>query len=245
MPAQPASVFLAVPHYNGLEAEALPSLIQASATARIKLRVDGCSLLAHNFNRLWCQALNERRPLNLTHFAMHHADQGAEPGWLDTLLAELEEHQADVVSVVVPLKDDRGLTSTAIQDPETLQIRRLTLQEVFRLPETFGVHDVEGGKGATLLVNTGLWVCRLQPRTDARPWVEGFPGFQVLDAVVRGPDGLFRANVFSEDWNASAWWARHGVKVLATRKVKVRHVGRTAYPNDRAWGTWETDRPES
>ncbi len=44
---------------------------------------------------------------------------------------------ADVIATVVPIKDNRGLTSTGLQDPDTLQIRRLTMTEVFRLPVTF------------------------------------------------------------------------------------------------------------
>jgi hypothetical protein len=234
-----ACVFLAVPHYNGLEAEALPSLIQASQAARVKIRADGCSLLAHNFNRLWCQALNERRANGFTHFAMHHADQGADAGWLDALLGELERTGADIISVVVPLKDGRGLTSTALYNPQTAAVQRLTMREVMNLPETFEADDISYALGRQLLVNTGLWVCRL----DAT-WVDEFPGFEVRDAVVKCQDGQFRASVFSEDWNASAWWAKKGVKVVATRKVGVRHIGRAAFGNADAWGDWETDNGE-
>jgi hypothetical protein len=250
-------IFLAVPHYNGLEAEALPSLIQASATAKVKIRADGCSLLAHNFNRLWCQALNERFEHGFTHFAMHHADQGAAPGWLDVLLEELDRHEADVISVIVPLKDGRGLTSTAIYDHESARIQRLTMREAMTLPPTFtkrsltgdgwlvagdgpGTHHPAPATRHALLVNTGLWLCRLD-----RPWVENFPGFQVCDGVRKRADGRWQANVFSEDWNASAWWDRHGVKVAATRKVRVRHIGKAAYGNQDAWGEWSTDKGES
>jgi len=246
-------IFLAVPHYNGLEAEALPSLIQASATAKVKIRADGCSLLAHNFNRLWCQALNERFEHGFTHFAMHHADQGADPGWLDVLLEEMDHRHADVISVIVPLKDGRGLTSTAIYDHESARIQRLTMREAMTLAPTFTKTAIgesaaggsafgwpeAGSRKPALLVNTGLWLCRLD-----RPWVETFPGFQVCDGVRKRADGRWQANVFSEDWNASAWWDRHGVKVAATRKVRVRHIGKAAYGNQEAWGDWSTDKGE-
>ncbi len=241
----PPRVFLAVPHYNGLEAEALPSLIQASATAQVKIRADGCSLLAHNFNRLWCQCLNERFEHGFTHFAMHHADQGADPGWLDTLLQEMEDHNLDIISVVVPLKDKRGLTSTAIYDHESCRIQRLTMRNVFYLPPTFrkedatAVCDWQQPYSPALLINTGLWLCRLD-----RPWVEKFPGFQVCDGVRKRADGKWQASVFSEDWNASVWWGAQGVHVGATRRVRVRHIGKAAYGNDTAWGDWDTDKGE-
>src|ERR1700722_2018308 len=105
------SVFLAVPHYGDLVAEALPSLITASCrtdTTRISLNTNGASLLAFNFNLLWCAALNQRRDKSLTHFAMHHADIQAEVGWLDQLIDEMAAVQADVLSVVVPIKDEKG-----------------------------------------------------------------------------------------------------------------------------------------
>jgi hypothetical protein len=138
------SVFLAVPHYGDLVAEALPSLITASCrtdTTRISLNTNGASLLAFNFNLLWCAALNQRQDKGLTHFAMHHADIQAEVGWLDQLIDEMAAVQADVLSVVVPIKDEKGLTSTGLQDPKTCKIRRLTMREIFTLPKTFTAKD--------------------------------------------------------------------------------------------------------
>jgi hypothetical protein len=32
--------------------------------------------------------------------------------------------------------------------------------------------------------------------------------------------------------------------VVATRKVRVRHIGRAAFGNADAWGDWETDKGE-
>jgi hypothetical protein len=232
------SVLLAVPHYGELAPEALPGLAFPSLAGdvRVKIQTNGASLLAHNFNRLWCAALNQRRTLGLTHFAMHHADIGAEVGWLDTLLAEQARVGADLLSVVVPIKDGRGVTSTGWQDPITLDITRLTLQEIHDLPVTFRAEDLGRAAQPWLMVNTGLWICDF-----TQPWVEE-ACFEVRDRIVRGGDGLYRANVLSEDWNFAGWCAGRGLKVFATRAVSVGHFGRCCYRNDAPWGQWDHDR---
>jgi hypothetical protein len=114
-----ARVFLAVPHYDALAPQAVAGLYGASHEGHVSsLNLEGGSLLALVFNRLWCRALNERHDKGLTHFAMHHADIQAPAGWIDTLLAQQERVGADVLSVVVPIKDGRGLTSTGVRDPQ-------------------------------------------------------------------------------------------------------------------------------
>jgi hypothetical protein len=215
---------------------ALAGLFGASTSARVKLTASYGSLLANNFNRLWCEALNTRAERGWTHFAMHHADVSAEPRWLDTLLAEMDRVAADVLSVVIPLKDERGLTSTAVRTPGRDDFRRLTLREVMALPPTFAAADVALDK--VLLVNTGLWLCRF-----TAPWVEGVC-FEVRDRIYQDEAGRFRAAVLPEDWNFALWCADHGLKVFATRAVKVTHRGGQDYGNDTAWGTWATDQGE-
>ena len=50
------------------------------------------SLLACNFNKLWCAALNiVHRGERLDYFAMLHDDIGAEDGWLDKLIEDMWE----------------------------------------------------------------------------------------------------------------------------------------------------------
>ena len=232
------SIFLAVPHYGAIVPEALVSLTMASARHRVSLTTNGASLLAHNFNCLWSAALNERRDRGLTHFAMHHADVGAEPGWIDILLDEMTRVDADVISTVIPIKDARGLTSTGLQDPGTLHIRRLTMAEIFDLPVTFSANDCEPGAVDStlyLMVNTGLWLCDF-----TKPWVEE-AYFEIRDRIVRTATGRFQANVLPEDWNFSGWCARRGLKVWATRAVKVSHHGQASFRNDSIWGDWQTD----
>jgi len=206
------------------------------------------SLLCLAFNKLWCYALNLRPECN--NFGMCHDDVFPTPLWADVLIDERDRIGAAVCSAVVPIKDDRGLTTTAIRNAETGDTRRLTMAEIFELPETFDLHDVKrlgigsGGppEADLLAVNTGLWVCRL---TDA--WVDHFPGFSMTDGIKRRPDGRLAAGCISEDWQFSEWLHSRGQKVVATRKVALAHrdLAGKDYRNDHVWGEWATDRGDT
>lgn len=233
-----ARVFLAFPHCFAIVPEAIPSLMLASQRLRPNININGLSLLAHNFNSLWCNALNQRQEKDITHFAMHHADISAMPLWLDVLLAEMDRVKADVLSAVVPIKDPTGLTSTGIQDPNTLRMTRFTMEEVCRFPVTFDA-AATGNAGKYLMVNTGLFVCDF-----TKQWVEEVC-FEIKDRIVKTESGQFQAKVWPEDWNFSHWCACKGLRVFATRAVKVDHHGRTRYSNDKPWGTWKSDQGEA
>ena len=229
------TVFLALPHRGDISVGAMMGAVQASKRQDVRLRHLSRSLLPHCFNLLWCGALNER-PVD--HWAMLHDDIAPQPGWLDVLIAEMETHNADIMSAVVPIRDERGLSSTAVRHPETGWLRRLTIHETNRLPETFDAAGA-GYPGQQLLVNTGLWVCRFD-----RDWVERFC-FREDDGIHRDAAGKFYATVMSEDWNLSMDAADLGLKVMATRKVKLRHVGPYGYPSWGDWGQWTEDREPS
>lgn len=228
-------VFLAAPHYGEVSAAMSASVITASKQTFPLLNFNPASLLAHNFNRLFCTALNERQEQGFTHFAMLHADVAPDPGWLDVLLAEMQRVGADILSAIVPIKDTRGLTSTGWYDPDKDDLTRFTMREVMRLPQTFDAAGA-GKPGKYLMINTGCWICDF-----TKPWVEEFPGFQILDAIKKNAEGKSVAHVFPEDWNFSRWAAKKGLKVFATRAVKLSHYGNFAFRNDSAWGEWDTD----
>lgn len=196
------------------------------------------SLLPDAFNSLWCDALNRRAKHGFTYFAMLHADVAPEDGWLDTLVNELEMAGADMVSAVIPIKDGRGVTSTAIDDPNDpwTPLRRLTLKEVYNLPETFGAKEA-GYPGYKLLANTGCWVARID-----RPWAERHDRvyFDIRARIVK-VDGRLERQVIPEDWFFSRAIQAEGGKVLATRMVRVLHHGCHAYSNASPWGTWSQD----
>lgn len=199
------------------------------------------SFLTKVFNSLWCAALNGRAQ-GMTHFAMLHADIiPTVPGWVDAMVEELEKSGADMIAAVSPLKNEFGLTSTAVACDDPWLCRRLTMKEVYELPETFGAEDA----GGPLLLNTGLWVCDLR-----RPFwdllnEDGLTTrlcFDFKNRIVRDPNtGDFHAEAVSEDWLFSRELNRMGAKLCATRKVGVRHIGEKEYSTDRVWGSMATD----
>ncbi len=237
-----ASVYLAVPVHPemGVRGCALRSIVAATGPAGHRAHLDcyEASLLVAGFNQLWANALNARRRLGLTHFAMHHADLGTlVAGWLDIGLAEMDRTGADLLSVVIPTKHlERGITSTGLYDPETRRVRVLTLREVQALPPTFSAADTDS-PGRLLVVNSGLWVCRF-----TEPWVEDGICFATRDAVVRGPNGEFGILNEPEDWHFSLECHRRGLRVLATRAIPVVHRGVHDFRSDQAWGTWDRQR---
>lgn len=222
------SVFLACPRYGQVEFETALGMVQSTRTHDLTARPLEFSLLAYNFNRLWAEALNRREELGLTHFAMMHADVIPAPFWVDTLIEEMERTGVDLLSTVIPIKNDKGRTSTGIYHPGGI-VRRLTMTEVFALPETFTISDTDS-PDKILAVNTGLWVCDFR-----KPWVEEVY-FHIQDAIVKAPDGKFQARVMPEDWHFSIQLAQLGVPYAATRKVTVGHVGRQIWRNDHVYG---------
>lgn len=243
-----ATVYLALPVGHTCASGLLWTVMNATRKHKMIPRMVGGSLANMNFNRLWAEALNKRQEWGHTYFAMSHSDIKAEDGWLDTLVAELEAHDADVMTTVVPLKSEHGLTSTGIMDRPDGRTRRLTLTEVFDLPETFSIKDTIR-PDATLAVNNGLFVCRF-----TEGWVQAFRGFACEDSIeADGETGLFHARSFSEDWNWARWLSKQyryesracrscPLKVMATRRVKVWHSGTIDFSNEEPWGEWETDR---
>lgn len=219
----------------------------------------GGSLLANSFCVAWCHALNlQADGERVDYFGMLHDDVVPQIDWADQLIDDLEEHDADVMSAVTPIKDPLGLSSTAISDPsDHLSVtRRITMTEAWGLPEVFSAEDCGYVPPHRLLINTGCWVCRFDRpwRFDSRrnpkasPDCSGavpFTPFTIRDEVRRAlmPDGKVRwvAAVEPEDWWFSRWVGEQGGKVMATRRVKLKHVGHIPYSNDEPWGQMETD----
>lgn len=190
----------------------------------------GGSLLASNFNRLWCHALNlVHRGERVDYFAMLHDDVGPEIYWLDKLIEELEERQLDVLSVVVPIKDRRGMTSTALAgDTPWVQFSKLSMHDVFQLPETFTEKDV----GRPLLLNTGCWVMKWNQEICRQLH------FEIKDRIVFNTAlGCYESHTEPEDWHFSRQCNELGLKIGATRKIRLEHSGGMKFTNDHAWGT--------
>lgn len=240
-------VFLAFPTYSLVHFEAVQAAYSACKETPVALYRSADSRLPHNFNKLWCAALNSRQQHGWTHFAMLHSDVAPETGWLDTLIDEQERLGVDVMAAVIPIKDARGLTSTGVWNPETGQVRRLTMAEVMQLPETFTAYEVadllQPGKRVRidmpLLVNSGCFVCQFTTR-----WPERVV-WRFVDDIVHHDNQYFEARTMSEDWDWSRQLAEREVKIAATRKVRLTHYGSEEWSNQGAWGTVQEDKGDA
>lgn len=247
---RPECVFLGVPTGGGvLDHGTAHAILCAPRFVRCAPAFNSFSLLAANFNFLLTSALNLRAD-GFTHFCLLHNDvvpQGET--WLADLLEEMERAEASAIAAVIPIKDDRGLTSTAMDysglpDVSPFAARRLTMTEIARMPETFDADEAEAYLpdfpcnqiDPVLLINTGLLLIDIR-----QPWVEQVC-FTVDDVIRRNPvTGAYEAFTDPEDWNFSRQMQRLGVRYVATRRVRVEHVGRCGYPNANAWGRCPTD----
>ncbi len=227
----PEEVFIGVPAHEAVVPAALPGLVVPTRghgrTFAVVPGVD--SLLAKVFNKLVCRALNEMKTLGWTHFVLHHSDIECEIGWLDKLLAEYHAHDLDVISGVIPIKDQSGYVSMAIKSPRGPG-RNVMLDELKDVPVTFGIEALKHLPGDMLLYNTGLLLFDLR-RPWVRKWLLEAP-FTIRDMVVENPEtGELEARAISEDWGFSAYCNQKGIRIKATRAVAIGHHGRARWSN--------------
>lgn len=231
-------VFIAVPSYNGwVRMESFDGLMLATQSARSYIRFVKGSLLANTFNRLYATAWNSRKLVPWTHWALHHADIQAPEGWLDMMLAEMDRVGADILSCAVAIKDDRKLSSTGTVEASG-NVRRLTLREVHRLPETFSAADLPTlGIHTPLVVNTGLLLVRMD-----RPWSRKVC-FRIGDGMREDASGDIHPVGLPEDWGFSVWANELQLRVFCTRKIVVHHHGEASYSNEepKEGEGWEKD----
>lgn len=229
-----AKIFLALPSSGQTIPSTASAVLRGTRQHSLAARSAEGSPAAHCFNVLWCEACNEREQEKYTHFAMLHADISTDVGFLDTMIEEMEKIDADILSAVVMVGDERCLTSTGIQQPWTRNVRRLTETEVYRLPVTFSIADTDT-PDRWLALNTGLWICRF-----TEPWVEEFPGFRMLTRIV-SEGGKRYPWQCSEDWDFSDWANKRGLKLFATRAVQTWHRKTKEYYLGRYDREWMTD----
>lgn len=241
----PGNVFLGSITHNGQFDFRMARVFYGFASQKYALlqKVQQSSLLASACNNLWCTALNRRKDDNLKWFVLLHADIVPEEWFIDKLIALAEQHNADVMSAVVPIKEPSGVTSTAIgKKPNAYErFTRLTMKQILHpeMPETFDVKDAceflkKRGMNVPafcdLLVNTGCMVARLD-----REWCPNVH-FTINDRIVQGIGGQFHEEVEPEDWYFSRRVAELGGKVMATRAVVVEHIGSIPYKSNTVWG---------
>jgi len=128
--------FIAIPTYDGsVAAETATGLLSPGVKTEYTTMFHGSSLLCRGFNTMFAMALNNRNK-GFTHFLLHHADIGPEMGWLDKMVEIMQREGADVLSAVSPIKNQEGLTSTALDEDwrgrsAFVCPRRLTLHELY------------------------------------------------------------------------------------------------------------------
>jgi hypothetical protein len=187
------------------------------------------SLLASAFNTLLNEALNKRDEGMADWLLLLHSDVVPmnTQFWIDELWRARQRSGADAISAVIPIKDSRGLTSTALETDNLYAPRRLTMREIEEQDETF--------TDEKLLINTGMLLINLRA-----PWADNIC-FTIGDAMLLSPSGKRLTGVTPEDWTFSRHVKEQGGKVWATRAVKLNHVGRFTYPNFGSWGSESLD----
>ncbi len=233
-------IFVALPTYDGRIhgglLSTLPTSVQGLTDTTLSIMTFSTSALCFGFNRLWCEALNHPE---ITHFLMVHSDIfPMQQDFTRILVEEMEKHNADVMSVVMAIKTTDGNTSTCLhrkQNNWDFNPRRLTLQEMAKLPETFGEKELRQlyGLDGTLGINTGLMLVKLGGWSKKH-------FFSMEDRIVER-NGKYIAEFQPEDWRFSLKCKKWGLKVMATYKVRAVHVGQWYFSNEPGWGTKEHD----
>ena len=206
---------------NSILALRLAVIQKHTKTANLKFDTFAGSLLPRNFNEGWCKVL---RDPSITHFLMIHSDiTPMNYTWVDDLLSIMDATEADVVSVVSPIKDSRGLTSTA-KDTHIFWPQRLTMKEIKQLPETFEAE----------LINTGFMLVDMRIQ-----WIRELnPPFELIDKIMCDYEhnAYPMPTCIPEDWGFSRKIREGGGKIVATRSVPIIHFGMQGYSNQEVWG---------
>lgn len=233
-------VLLVQPGYGGIEPEsyhAAQASVEKGSDLRVGVMRPVASLLAHAFNLGAAFCLEHK----YDYFAMLHGDIGVEAGFMDKLVAILDEGRFDVIHACSPIKDHRRLTSTAwaYWDDQFAPVRRLAIKELHRLPETFGIEEIReqfDPKALRLLPNTGCLCFR------ADTWFKKYTGFTINDQLATVDGEKWSVDVMPEDWNFGHWCGRNGVRVGGTRVIQPKHFGRWCFTCDPGDSGWETDQ---
>lgn len=229
-----ATVAYGIPSYlRGVDAGIVP-ITHQMGDGRNKITmlssIDS-SACCMRFNALLIMALQLHKQGKADYFLLWHSDILPEPHFVDKMVAIAEEKNAEILSAIVPIKDQNGLTSTALDEPvgdmpPEWRVRRFTMKEISEMPETF-THD-------KLLVNTGLLLIKL-----SASWVKDIY-FHFDDKIIEH-HGQRLAVLFPEDWMFSRDARKLGcTSQWVTRAVKLTHVGHQQFPNYGVWGQ-ETD----
>lgn len=249
-----SKIWLGRPNYEGKVTEMMDEAMNRATGPGFVIDKFKFSILPTSFNHLLCNALNNRKEKEITHFCLLHSDIVPETkGWLEMMIDEMKRFNLHAISVVSPIKSPHGITSTAIdlsQYPgqNEFAVRRLVMKEIMRLPETFMAEDVtkiipwDDKIEPVLLVNTGLFMIDLEAPDLEKHVEEGKLNFEFVTKIRRNPHNMkFEALTLPEDWGFSKMMHRVGWRWAATRRIQLAHIGDWIFTNDQAWGLCDTD----
>jgi len=205
--------------------------------------------LPGNFNQLMCECLNQGDQFD--YWSMLHSDMAPftteTRRWLDIHVDELEEQKLDVIHAVAAIKDDKAVTSTAVLNLEDQWAigRRLTVKELYKLPDTFTLDDIlnliDGPwpKNPFLAPNTGCMTVKLGHAKMRKFMLD--EAFQFRHRAGEHSDGRLYWQFVPEDWAFGRWCAKNRLTVAGTKKVLTAHFGRHMFTTLPGWGTWDRD----
>lgn len=224
-----AKVYLAIPTHDGRLQNEIVNAILVGGTTLAFTQIESGSALTTNFNNCYANALNNRRQ-GITHFAMLHSDIAVTaPLWLDRMVEIMEREEADVLSVVMPLKVvGECRTSTAIEEgdannprnPLGFKARKLTLDECWARGKTW--------TDPNLLVNTRMMLVDIRA-----PWAENV-WFEFRDSIASvEEDGVrkFFPVSLAEDYGFSRMVRAAGGKLVVTSEIPAHHCGGGRFSN--------------
>jgi len=212
---------------------------QASKGASVRYQISILSLLARNFNHLFCNAYKAK----FDYIIYVHSDLGVEsaPGhlWVETMLQAMEAYKFAALSQVVPIKSDLGVTTTALQLKKDNKhgLRRLTVKElgehtgVITRSDLCTVFKVSPDDAGALLINTGLLCMDLQ-NFDWTQW----NGFSIYDQILWNKSGTPKAFTIPEDWRLSQFLHEYKWPYGAINCLEVNHDGQRFYNNREDYG---------
>ena len=205
-------IYIALPTYERHENEVLSSAMMRPVPPNdpryffVTVPTKGCSLLAMAFNSQLGKCLNDG---TFDYWLLNHGDVAPDNRvyYAHVMVEEMIAHDLDVLSAVVALKDDRGLTSTAVGARSNMWTmrRRISQHELSLLPETFTIDDcmekldwsrdhplmklfaAGDPREPCLLPNTGCMMWRLTKGEGEdkvrQEWPDAFPGFMIWDRL--------------------------------------------------------------
>lgn len=249
LPDDGVRVFIGMPSYGGVQPAALQSADLFASKTPGRCLLPKVMPLSHHcgaMNALIATAWNSRRETGANRFAMIHQDVAPALWWIDKAEEELTRTGADCLAMVVPIKDEKGMTSVGILNRRTLCTRRLSMEEICQLPRTFSADDLAaiGYKEHILMPIAGLFYAKLDdrwrnPSGGSRFW------FESPSRIIEDQAGNWVSAVWDEGWNLSIQMLQAGFKVLASRAVLLNHLGGGVWGNEEPWGEWKTDAAET